>query len=291
MSIPSIMTATLPPPSPHYAHHSAYSSNPASYTANNSLPSGPSRLAPSYTFPTTNTPASLPRHSATSASRQPPQSHTMTDSQSASTLQGSRTRDRGPDWDDFYKNGLPKEVIVIDDDSPPPPTRKENTRPDPPKQAMARGTEHANKKRRTGQGAVYDAARDQQASYSHARTYSNGNSASDTISTDRTTSLQTTAPTSLGSHTSHGSTGAYVEEGHVGQKRKRVTRLQIADEKKRKEQEVQGDAYSAYVPPPRPPIKAKDVHVPSIRDVSLCSCQCQISTDFALDRDLTREDR
>ena len=270
MSIPSIMTATLPPQNSHFLHHSAYNSHPGSYAANNPRPSGSSRLAPSYSFPN-HAPASLSRQSAASASIQSPHSSTMASSYSSSTLQGSRNRDRGPDWDDFYKNGLPKEVIVIDDDSPPPPKRKENTRVDPPKQAIARGNEHTNKKRRTGQGSAYDAARDQKASYSHARTYSNGNSVSDTVSTDRTASLQTTAPTSLGSHTSHGSIGAYADEGQVGQKRKRVTRQQIADEKKRKEIEVQGDAYSAYVPPPKPPIKAKDVHVPSIREVRVVS--------------------
>lgn len=53
----------------------------------------------------------------------------------------------------------------------------------------------------------------------------------------------------------------------MGQKRKRVTRKQTADEKKRKEIEVVGDAYSSYVPPPRPPIKAKEVHVPQLKDV------------------------
>lgn len=191
----------------------------------------------------------------------------MTTSQSTSALQGSGKRERRPDWHEFYKNGPPKEIIVIDDDSPEPPSRKENERVPQQQQpqATARGAEHANKKRRTGQTTAYDAARDQQA-FSHARTYSNGNSGSNTISTDRTTSLQTTAPTSLGSHSSHGTSGAYIEDGVVGQKRKRVTRQQIADEKKRKEIEVVGDAYSAYVPPPKPPIKARDVHVPSIKD-------------------------
>lgn len=29
---------------------------------------------------------------------------------------------RPTDWNDFYKNGLPKEIIVIDDDTPPPPS-------------------------------------------------------------------------------------------------------------------------------------------------------------------------
>ncbi|CAD6592835.1 MAG: dual specificity protein kinase kns1 [Alectoria sarmentosa] len=195
----------------------------------------------------------------------------MTTSQSTSALQGPRKRERRPDWHEFYKNGPPKEIIVIDDDSPQPSSRKENERipqqpqPQPQPQTTARAAEHANKKRRTGQTTAYDAARDQQA-FSHARTYSNGNSGSNTISTDRTTSLQTTAPTSLGSHSSHGTSGTYVDDGVVGQKRKRVTRQQIADEKKRKEIEVVGDAYSAYVPPPKPPIKARDVHVPSIKD-------------------------
>lgn len=256
------MAATLPPLSPHYGYQSTYTTNPGAYAANNSFPSGSSRLAPSYSFPNP-TSASISRTQTVSNPRQPVQSSTMPTSQSTSALQGSKNRERRPDWNEFYKHGPPKEIIVIDDDTPPPPpTRKESTRPAPStKQGPPRG-EPTNKKRRT----AYDAARDQQASYSHARTYSNGDSYSNTISTDRTTSLQTTAPTSLGS--SHGSAGAYVNEGQVGQKRKRVTRLQIADEKKRKEIEVVGDAYSAYVPPPKPPIKARDVHVPSIKDVS-----------------------
>ena len=261
------MTATLPPHSPHFGHHSAYNTHSRPYAANNSIPSGSSRLPPSYSFPG-NATTSLPRHPAASASIQPIHSSKMTNPHSASALQASRKPDRGPDWGEFYKNGLPKEVIVIDDDSPPPPKRKESFRVDPPKQATGRSNEHTNKKRRTGQGAAYDAARDHQASYSQARTYSNGESAANTTSTDRTASLHTTAPTSLGSHTSHGSAGAYADDGQTGQKRKRVTRLQIADERKRREIEVQGEAYSDYIPPPKPIIKAKEVHVQSIRDVS-----------------------
>ena len=61
-----------------------------------------------------------------------------------------------------------------------------------------------------------------------------------------------------------------MEHAVAGQKRKRVTRQQTADEKKRREIEVVGDAYSSYVPPPKPPIKAKDVHVPPVREVSSC---------------------
>jgi len=133
-----------------------------------------------------------------------------------------------------------------------------------------REPEHATKKRKTAQKSVYEPVQYQQPAYSNPRTTHAGNTGSTTISTDRTTSLQTTAPTSLGSHTSHGSMGAYVDDGMVGQKRKRVTRQQTADEKKRKEIETNGDAYSSYVPPPKPPIKAKEVHVPPVRDVRPC---------------------
>ena len=273
MSLPSLMNPIHPPQSPLYGHHTAYNTTSGSY-ANHSLPTSSSRLAPSYSFPN-HTPASISRTSASSNPRQAPQSNHMSTSQSTSALQGSRKRERRPDWHEFYKNGPPKEIIVIDDDSPPPPpVEKENSRYNQSmKQERSRGEEHMNKKRKTGQTSAYDAARDQQISFSHARTYSNGKSASNTISTDRTTSLQTTAPTSLGSHTSHGSTSAYadtsayVDDRRVGQKRKRVTRQQIADEKKRKEIQVAGDAYSAYVPPPKPPVKAREVHVPLIRDV------------------------
>lgn len=277
------MNPTHPPHSPLYGHHSAYSTNSGSYTTNHSLPTSSSRLAPSYSFPN-NTPTSIPHTSASSNLRPATQSNAMLTPQSTSALQGSRKRERRPDWHEFYKNGPPKEIIVIDDDSPPPmPTKKENPRVNHPmKPEPPRGEEHTNKKRRTGQTSAYDAARDQQISYSHARTYSDGNSVSNTISTDRTTSLQTTAPTSLGSHTSHGSTSAYadtsayVDDRRVGQKRKRVTRQQIADEKKRKEIQVVGDAYSAYVPPPKPPIKARDVHVPLIKDVSMFQGWCSL---------------
>ncbi|MCJ1485904.1 dual specificity protein kinase kns1 [Schaereria dolodes] len=201
-------------------------------------------------------------------SKQASSSTALPTSQSASTLSQSAKRERRPDWHEFYKNGPPKEIIVIDDDSPPPARRKENAGPNSTSQGLISNgmTKHASKKRKTG--PTYDpvSARNQ-ASYSNTNTPHYGGSGTNTISTDRTTSLQTTAPTSLGSHGSGGSGGVYLETGMVGQKRKRVTRQQTADEKKRKEIEVVGDAYSFYVPPPKPPIKAKDVYVQPVKDV------------------------
>jgi hypothetical protein len=70
----------------------------------------------------------------------------------------------------------------------------------------------------------------------------------------------------------------------VGQKRKRVaTRKSTRDEQKRRELETTGDAFLSYVPPPKPPIKAKDVHVPVVRDVSdFDRLLMRLLTDFAL---------
>ncbi|KAH0541978.1 hypothetical protein FGG08_003610 [Glutinoglossum americanum] len=194
-----------------------------------------------------------------------------------------RSRQRTPNWREFYKNGLPKEVIVIDDDTPPPSTAP-NTyasevakapRPNHTTRTVAEcGTErHAAKKRKTAaSGSTYDPVYQQPASYSTTQTPHFGDSPATTISTDRTTSaIHTTAATSLGSHYSQNGIGngnsAYTvdEDSLIGHKRKR-TRKQVADEAKRRNIEVQGDAYSSYVPPPKPPIKAKDVYVTVVTD-------------------------
>jgi len=270
MSISSL-TATTLPHSPHFGYHDhpTYNAHPGQY-ANHSLPNGSSRLAPSQSHQGHNTPP-VPRTSNYSAqARHLPIPTAMPNPQSTRSVQPSQKRRRSPDWEDFYKNGLPKEIILIDDDTPDRESaprqskRKENQRGVQNSSVRPRGAgAPAPKKRRTAQTA-HDHIRDQHyGSYSNARTYSHGDSGSNTISTDRTTSLQTTAPTSLGSHTSHGSSGAYAEDAAVSQKRKRVTRKQIADEKKQKEVNV----VDPYIPPPKPPIKAKDVHVPTIRDV------------------------
>ncbi len=273
MSTPSTIMATLPPHhNSHYgcSNHQTYQSNSGHYGASSTLMNGSSRLAPSFnSYPTPHQPAHNRNTTTSSTSRPPQQLSNATAAQSTSTMQGSRKRERRPDWHEFYKNGPPKEIIVIDDDSPPPQKRVEDEQINNTMRTVVREPEHATKKRKTGQNPVYEPVQYQQPTYSNPRTTHDDHTGSTTISTDRTTSLQTTAPTSLGSHTSHGSMGAYVEDGTVGQKRKRVTRQQTADEKKKKEIETNGDAYSSYVPPPKPPIKAKEVHVPPVRDVRL----------------------
>jgi dual-specificity kinase len=169
---------------------------------------------------------------------------------------------RKPDWNEFYKNGVPAEIIVIDDDSPPPSgVGRQN----------GYASQHPDKRQRTGNAydPVYSSAQ-APATYSATQTPYYENSAS----TDRTTSAYvTTAPTSLGST---GSTGAYlppVEDGSVGQKRKRA-RAQPQDDVgpavKRREVERLTPPHLVYVPPEKPIVKAKEVHVELIRDV--CGC-------------------
>lgn len=185
-----------------------------------------------------------------------------------------RSREREPDWDNFYKNGLPKEIIVIDD-SPEP---SNSSIPQHNGRSDNRGDNgHAAKKRRRDDvGTAYDPVYHLDRSNEHTPNY---NSASkSTISTDRTTSaILTTAATSLGSHSSNGQNGYDDVELQSGQKRKRTnTRLQIANEAKKREVETYGDAFTSYQPPPYPPIKAPEVTVKQIPDVCIsCPLLCE----------------
>lgn len=279
MSIPSLMTPTAPHNS-RYAHHATHPAYNESHLgggySSQTITHGSSRMPPSYNFHKNSTPHTT--RPPAQLSRQLPVPLNMPQSHSKSTLKESKKRDRGhPNWDEFYKNGPPKEIIVIDDDDD---EEEEGTLPSKkshPSSSVAlqggtdSGLSHANKKRRTGQTSAYDAARDNYAtSQSHGRNYSHRNSASNTNSADRGASLgyNTTAPTSLSSTGSAGA--AYVDDAVVGQKRKRTTRKSLADERKLKDIDILGDPNSQYVPPPHPPIKAKDVHVPQIRDVRIC---------------------
>ncbi|KAK4920574.1 serine threonine protein kinase CMGC group [Elasticomyces elasticus] len=166
----------------------------------------------------------------------------------ASSTQAEDSR-RRTNWADFYKNGVPKEIIVIDDDSPAPPQRTDSY-----------------KKRKLDDRQEIEYADSPVYSTAHAQFGASSSASASLHSNDRTQSLQTTtAPTSL---ESYGSVGAQAyENAQIGQKRKRAppqkeTRAQV----KRKQQEAVPDPYSDYIPPTRPPKKANDVNVPIVRD-------------------------
>ena len=238
--------------------------------------------------------------------------------QSSTVLPTAHSRRKKPDWAEFYKNGVPKEIIVIDDDdddaaAPVAPNGASNhhhhhhhnnnnnntatARRPPPSRAGAGANgnddalvasiagqlavanasvaaQPASKRRRTGIDASHDLTRYDRPTYSSMpQRFGNESSGTSTASTDRTNSLHTTAPTSMGSHGSTSTTnGVYYEDtAAAGQKRKRVTtRKSARDDQKRRELEIAGDAFANYIPPPKPPIKAKDLVVPVIREVSCC---------------------
>jgi dual-specificity kinase len=197
----------------------------------------------------------------------------------ATDLQASRKRRRSrePDWSNFYRNGLPQEVIVIDD-SPEPDantTRKQtagyttsSARPLPPLPAQQGATDPSHQpatKRRRREGAAIAAPSTSSAAY-HAQYNQQSHTSTpigSTLSSDGNNSaLHTTAPTSLSSN------GQY-DEVVAPLKLKRTTRQQAAIEAKRRDIEGLGHAFLPYEPPPRIPKKAGEVQVRVVHEVSI----------------------
>ncbi|OLN83331.1 Dual specificity protein kinase lkh1 [Colletotrichum chlorophyti] len=312
MSTPTTATATLPPHSryhhPHYPYsHQQYQASTAtgssSYRqpANPALPTSSStattRLPPSYASsssiaysisssashagpnglgPSASSATSRILHNASS----PDTNYSVTTSTTMPTnthpqSSGSgrkRRRSREPDWNKFYKNGLPKEIIVIDDTPEPEhgkvvgngvrvvsngnanaiTTNGVSTRPVP------------KKRKRDDEPQPYDPVYHNKYAGSHTTTpHHNGTPNGSTISTDRTTNsaIHTTAATSLSSN------GQEYYDAQPGQKRKR-TRQQLAQEAKKREVEGLADPFVSYKPPPYPPKKAPEVHVRVVQDHS-----------------------
>ena len=277
MSTPSTATATLPPHHQFYSHHHTYQPN----ISNAQIANGSSRIGNSlyngYASGTSN--SDLRRTTTTHArQQQPPQLPPITQPapiDMSATDSGSAQRRRNPDWADFYKNGIPREVIVIDDDDDDDDDGNDDPQPPPPRQpgsartAQSASTRHTDKKRKTAASTAYDPVYNQHTSYSTTQTpyYDSPNHS---LSTDRTTSaLHTTAHTSLGSQASNDNHISPLDNSAAGQKRKR-TRAVVQDEAKqakRRELADHDDPFSLYQPPPNPVIKAKDVHVQVIPDV------------------------
>jgi len=189
-------------------------------------------------------------------------------------------KERRADWNEFYKNGLPQEVIVIDDDSPQPQQReqKENRQREPeqvPHAQVPPNSRHTDKRRRVDETAGYNPIYRQAEPASAQTVYSHESLSTSVDARDRTQSnTYSTAPTSLQS--SVGSLrGPQDQEDAARQKRKRSMR----------EYEDSPDEMHEifdYYPPPRPPIKANDVSVPVIREVSLLNLRLQLLSKLIL---------
>lgn len=288
MSTPSTASAILPPLNRyfdynqhHHPHHNSHHGH--------LLTSHPHLASPVYHTPVPLAAAPTPTSTSFSST-----ASAMT---SRSQVSAKRNRKRTPDWDDFYRNGLPKEVIVIDD-SPPPgsvhPTASATSSKHPLASGSSRATaangqhysstngaasggvhvhRHTDKKRKV-QASQYEPgyASQHQPSYSSTQTphanYGSPTTVSAPSSTVSVNGASTTAGTSLGSNVG---VPAYTTAASLASasipRRKRVTR---ASQAAAAAANSGLDPYSSYYPPPRPPIKAKDVYVQPIPDVGLC---------------------
>ncbi|KAI9721605.1 MAG: dual specificity protein kinase kns1 [Chrysothrix sp. TS-e1954] len=169
------------------------------------------------------------------------------------------------DWNDFYRNGIPKEVIVIDD-SPEPLQDPSNPQARSYVGNMkGRTSQHVDKRRKTAAtSTAYDPVTDRQRPKPVPN--NDDSTSNETGSSGRTQSaMYSTAPTSLTSQGS-GSRVARTNGARTGQKRKRDPRKTDSAESPECEVIAQNHNWSNYVPPPRPPVKAQDVYVAVIRD-------------------------
>ncbi|KAK4231544.1 dual specificity protein kinase lkh1 [Podospora fimiseda] len=237
-------------------------------------------------FLTSETSRPLPQHSAELSSRSESLYTAMpAGSQSSQALPEpprptrKRRREGGPDWQKFYERGLPKEIIVIED-TPPPSAATNGSSQNPtnggPSQNPTNGHSHVIR----GPGADEDhpppkrrRREDQYDPVYHNIAPSNtqtplqyGSPSQSTVSTDRTNSaLNTSAATSLGSNSTHGHNDN--EAAVAGQKRKRTTRQQTANEARRREAQTE-DVFPDYQPPALPIQKAKEVRVQVLHDTA-----------------------
>lgn len=258
------MSTALHAPIPQF--YSAYQPPPVDYRSNTSSNNnGLARLAlnNNYHTSTHDSRSNLPTPQTYDASVASQSSPSMSDTQ--------RSARKAANWNEFYKNGLPKEVIVIEDSPEPAPRQKREATPSQslPRAAYTNGrTDHTDKRRRVENGIAYDPVHPQQNASRKAAQAVNSTSASGD-SRDRTTSaLYSTAPTSLGSSIGSNN-GRKVEDAQAGQKRKLQARAgaEEADEAEEIEILAQSNAFLPYVPPAKPPIKAAEVYVQVVRDV------------------------
>lgn len=259
MSTPSVATTMLPVHhNPYgYPHQSTYApTSSRTYPTNNTLPAPP-RLTASYHSMPQHTQYQQPQPSPATL-KQPSYAPSMASTQASGP---GRENKKGPNWNEFYKNGPPKEIIVIDDDSPQPQASSSNTQ-----RHDVYST--AGRKRKIDQGYEAEYADSPVYSTRHGQ-YDNSSSSASIHSAARTNSIQTvTAPTSLESYGSNPASNSY-EDVRIGQKRKRgMPEKNTRSQAKRKQQEAVPDPFLDYVPPAKPARKAPEVIVPVIRDVS-----------------------
>ena len=180
----------------------------------------------------------------------------------ASQARPTKAQKKSTDWNEFFKNGVPKEVIVIDDSSP------EASKNDNTSERTVAHQRPADKKRRTNATSHYDPV------YNNTKPFHNVPFQDDSTSTSAGSSARTasafysTAPTSLTSQSSGGPKVQKLDDTRAGQKRKRQARPPSEEETPEVEFVTQNQTWTTYVPPPQPPQKSGEVHVKVVADVS-----------------------
>lgn len=266
MSIPSMASTAMPVHHMQYGypHHTSLSANASTYHPNHAI-SDP-RLTTAYHHYAPSHLASTQTPTQRVMTHALPDPSTPSKTSSQSTIVQSGREGKKPDWNEYYKNGIPQEVIVIDDDTPGPTTstsQPTTTATRPSRTAPSNARPVAAGRKRKAHGGYEARKNDSPAFSTYPSKFDENSSSRPSVSTDRTTSLHTTAPTSLGSYGSSGGSHSY-EDVNTGQKRKRAAPKETRAQAKRKQQEATSNAFADYVPPPKPPIKAGDVHVPVV---------------------------
>ncbi|KYK56537.1 hypothetical protein DCS_03537 [Drechmeria coniospora] len=183
-----------------------------------------------------------------------------------------RRRSREPDWNTFYRNGLPKEIIVIHD-TPEPEANTSRKLTNGATHGLTNGSTALPPSRDLhSQQPVKRRRRDDGTSSSHhlPGLASRPNDSPQHLLPSTTpvgsamladhahSALHANGPTSS-------SSASHYDHVQASLKRKR-TRQQVANEAKRRDLDGLGDQFFAYRPPPFPPKKASEVHVRVVHD-------------------------
>lgn len=247
---PDYPPISQPYQTPHYIDPSRYDQATPRQAA-----LGPPRYVPALTYPMASEPSDPLQLPPAPSSQWPPED--LPTSQDRRSTQSGSKRRRAPNWDTFYKNGLPREVIVVHDTPTPPPAKRRRASP-PEKTGL-----YAPQLNLEAGPALY-------APYLGSATNTTA------PSTDRTTSaFQTTAETSLGSVNSQNEplskpvtrkrAAAGPKKPKAAVPRTRRTKQQIEADKAAAAAAAAVHALAHYHAPPFPPRTAPDLKVPIIR--------------------------
>ncbi|KAB8437339.1 hypothetical protein FH972_025019 [Carpinus fangiana] len=199
-------------------------------------------------------------------------------------MSSSKRLERKADWSEFYKNGVPKEIICIDitpEAEEPKPSRSNNKSTAMPIMKTDANGGHVDKRRRVDGSKAYSYHEPTNPSTRTPYYEDNETASHHTSSSARTTSALTysTATTSLGSQSSGERQRLQkLDDSRVGEKRKRPTRSDPRDDSEL-EVVAQHHLWSNYVPPPKPPIKAQDVYVQVVHDRGSSSSNAKYDDD------------